>query len=353
MKPIWIVLLIMLLLLPASHLGAYEVYSAEVCNKGQLGVDVAVAYRAFGFNDEFWVIDGWYGVPPGKCKAVFAHEYADNRLEHRSFPVHLAFAFTDSTGVWGTANVKPPGNVAASRLQLCVTRKNFEYRVDTKDPATACKGQPNSFLIRASIDHEPKNPDYFNHGTGVHYRGLSATVALGANDRAIPLGPQASTGGAAQGPGTSDEFYKLLRGAMNALHYSEETLGPGGYVQLKPGYRLVFACADRSVVAKELMSNLQSARAKTLTNAVRKFLESHGRGTVRFKVKELNGALAVEQIGGKTGDCVDRGELEFAFQNPEAGAVIGSDPAPKPAPQPDPGFGDLVGPGGFVKPPSR
>jgi hypothetical protein len=27
-----------------------------------------------------------------------------------------------------------------------------------------------------SID-EPKNPDYFNHGTGVHYRGLSATVA--------------------------------------------------------------------------------------------------------------------------------------------------------------------------------
>ena len=65
------------------------------------------------------------------------------------------------------------------------------------------------------------------------------------------------------------------------------------------------------------MSNLQTPRAKTLTNAVRKFLESHGRGTVRFKVTELNGALAVEQIGGKTGDCVDRGEHEFVFRTPK------------------------------------
>ena len=128
-------------------------------------------------------------------------------------------------------------------------------------------------------------------------------------------------------------------------------------LEMKPGYRWVFACVDRSVVAKESWSNLQTARAKTLTNATRKLLESHGKGTVRFKVTELNGALAVEQIGGKTGDCVDRGELEFFFQSPEAGAVIGAAPAPppaaKPTPEPAPGFGDLIGPGGFIKPPSK
>jgi hypothetical protein len=151
-----------------------------------------------------------------------------------------------------------------------------------------------------------------------------------------------------QGPGKSDEFATLLRVAMNAIPYSEHT------AQLKPGYRRVFACADRSVVAKESWSNPQTARAKTLTNAVRKFLASHGKGTVRFKVTELNGALAVEQIGGKTGDCVDRGEYEFVFESPEAGAVIGAVPVPKPAPkaapEPAPGFGDVMGPGGFIKP---
>jgi hypothetical protein len=345
MKRIRIALLTTLLLLPASHLGAREVYSAEVCNKGQLSVDVAVAYTDFGAIDEYWVLDGWYVVLPGKCRTVFHHLYEDNRLEYRSFPVHLAFAFTDSTGVWGAANVKPPRNVAASRLQLCVTnnRYNFEYIWKAKDPATACKGQPNFSLIRASIDHEPKDPDYYP-ATPAHRPGLSATVALGPSDRAIPFGPQGSSAQANQRLDTSEAFRKLLGSAMNALPVLE----------LKPGYRWVFACADRSVVAKESWSNLQTARAKTLTNAVRKFLESHGKGTVRFKVTELNGALAVEQIGGKEGDCVDRGEYEFVFESPEAGAVIGAAPAPKPAPkaapEPNPGFGDVLGPGGFIKP---
>ena len=347
MKHIRIALLTTLLLLPASHLGAREWYSAEVCNQGQLSVDVAVAYTDFGLIDEYWVLDGWYVVLPGKCRTVFAHQYEDNRREYRSFPVHLAFAFTDSTGVWGAANVKPPRNVAASRLQLCVTnnRYNFEYRVEAKDPATACKrqGQPNFSLIPASIDHEPKHPD--SHFSPVERRpGLSAIVALGPNDRAIPFGPQASSAQANQRPDTSEAaFTKLLSSAMNALPVLE----------IKPGYRWVYVCADRSFVAKESWSNLQTARAKALTNAVRKFLESHGKGRVRFKVTELNGALAVEQIVGKT--CVDRGELEFVFQSPEAGAVIGAAPAPPAAakPTPEPGFGDLTGPGGFIKPPSK
>ena len=73
MKRIRIALLTTLLLLPASHLGARERYSAEVCDKGQLSVDVAVAYTDFGVIDEYWVLDGWYVVLPGKCRTVFGN----------------------------------------------------------------------------------------------------------------------------------------------------------------------------------------------------------------------------------------------------------------------------------------
>ena len=169
MKPIWFVVLVTLLLLPASRLWAQpdlELYSAEVCNEGQITVDVAVAYKDFSFSNEFWVIDGWYDVPKGKCKTVFAHSYVKqdrNWLGFRSFPVHLAFAFTDSTGVWGAAKVNPSPGIARSRLQLCVTRKSFEYRVDAKDPATACKGKTNALLIAASIDFEPTAGDYYDY----------------------------------------------------------------------------------------------------------------------------------------------------------------------------------------------
>ena len=92
MKPIWFVVLVTLLLLPASRLWAQpdlELYSAEVCNEGQITVDVAVAYKDFSFSSEFWVIDGWYDVPKGKCKTVFAHSYVKqdrNWLGFRSFP---------------------------------------------------------------------------------------------------------------------------------------------------------------------------------------------------------------------------------------------------------------------------
>jgi uncharacterized membrane protein len=84
MKGIWTVLLTTLLLLPAARLGAQpydaagprELYHAEVCNAGQISVDVAVAYKDFGVIDEFWVIDYWYRVAPAKCKLVFQHFYA-------------------------------------------------------------------------------------------------------------------------------------------------------------------------------------------------------------------------------------------------------------------------------------
>jgi hypothetical protein len=108
--------------------------------------------------------------------------------------------------------------------------------VDAKDPATACKGKTNALLIAASIDFEPTAGDYYDYVGRTYGRpSMSATVALTANDRAIPLGPQTSSSVAAQGPGTSGEFVELLRVAVNALSASEQTL--------KPGYRWVNVCA--------------------------------------------------------------------------------------------------------------
>lgn len=314
MKRSQIALLTTLLLLPASSLWAQpdlERYSAEVCNKGQITVDVAVAYKAFGFSDEYWVIDGWKEVRKGKCETVFAHSYVRqdrNWVGFRSFPVHLAFAFIDSTGVYGAAKVNPPRNVARSRLQLCVAKKSFEYRVDAKDPATACKGQPGAFLIPASIDFEPTAGDYYDYVGRTYGRpSMSATVALGANDRAIPINPQTSS--AAQGPGTTDEFMRLLNVAINALL-------PHQY-DLKAGYRWVNVCVTRQVVSRESLSNLSTPRAKAITSAIKQFLASHPHGKTGFRVTEVNGAIALEPFNGKPEDCLDRRDLQYQFQSAE------------------------------------
>ena len=347
MKHLRTLLLSPVLLLASSHLRAYETYSAQVCNKGQLSVDVAVAYRAFGFNDEFWVIDGWYEVPQGKCKTVLSHQYAEqsrNWLGFRSFPVHLAFAFTDSTGVWGAANVKPPRDVAASRLQLCVTRKNFEYRVDVKDPATACRGQSNAFLIGASIDHEPTAGDYFNHAAGMDYPGISVTVALGPNDRAIPLGPQASTGGAAKAPGTKEDLLAILNEAIRGPDSPKPRIS-GTYINLE-------VCVPPNVVKKESWANPPTARTKAFRQTVRQFLVSQSFGNVTgrrvsLRVMETGNKFMAEEVS------VCPGDFTFGLQwGPAEPPAAAPPPAAKPAPQPAPGFGDLLGPGGFVKPPS-
>jgi hypothetical protein len=204
------VLLVTALLLPATRVRAddRELYHAEVCNQGRVIVDVAVAYRDFGLNDEFWVIERWWHVRPGECKLVFRHFYAPNNvLNFRPFPLHLAFAFTDSTGTWGAAKINPPGNTARSHLQLCVARNDQKYREDDDDPATACKKSSEGFLIPASIDWEPTNGStcctWYNHDYGPPARFM---VALDANDRAIPLGPRASSGGVRRGASIPPPF---------------------------------------------------------------------------------------------------------------------------------------------------
>jgi hypothetical protein len=221
-SPIRIALLTTLLLQPAARVWAApqydyagqpnELYHAEVCNQGQIKVLVAVAYKDFGFTDEFWMIDYWYRVDPGKCKLVFSQFYAPNNLfSFQSFPLHLAFVFTDSTGVTGAVKVRPPRGVAASRFNLCLGAENYKYRVNGKTPETKCKAG----LVPASIDWEPTQGVYPNSYSRQYPPPKRFTVALGPNDRAIPVvGWHASPGATAAGPGDKMDLHAVLKDLM-------------------------------------------------------------------------------------------------------------------------------------------
>ena len=349
-----------LLLLTAAHVPQYdyatgrsnELYHAEVCNQGRIAVDVAVAYRDFGgLNDEFWIIDYWDRVDSGKCKLVYSHFYAPDGFQ--SFPLHLAFAFTDSTGVWGAAKVQPPTGIASSRLKLCVERGNNKYRVDTKDPGVKC---PKGILIPASIDWESRQGVYPNSYSRQYPPPKRFTVALGPNDRAIPLGPQGSSAPAVQGPGVLNEMVAIMRDAFK---------GPGApKLNISARNRSLWleVCAPLSVVKKASWSDPQFARARALKAALRQFVASHRfrdvdaadgtTGSVSRKVRVTEAAadqFSVQEVTDCPGDAYTS-FMVAAIDQPLATRPAEPKPAPKAASEPNPGFGDLMGPGGFIKP---
>ena len=364
MKHICGPLLTTLLLLPSARLWAApqydyagqpnELYHAEVCNQGRIAVDVAVAYRDFGFNDEFWMVDYWKRVEPGKCKRVFSQFYVPNNLfRFVSNPLHLAFAFTDSTGVWGAAKVQPPRGIASSRLKLCVERRNNEYRVDTKDPGARC---PKGILIPASIDWEPTQGSYPNFYSGQYGPPMRFTVALGPNDRAIALGPQGSSVPATQGPGVLKEMVAIIHDALKA---------PGApKLNMSAWNRSLWlqVCAPLSVVEKASWSDPQSARARAMKTTLRQFVASHrfrdvdatdgAAGSVTRKVRVTEraaGQFSVQEVKDCPGDSYTS-FMVAALDQHLATRPAESKPAPKKASEPNPGFGDLIGPGGFIEP---
>lgn len=280
MKRLRLALLPTLLLLTAAHVPQHdyagqpnELYHAEVCNQGRIAVDVAVAYRDFGFNDEFWIIDYWYRVDSGKCKLVYSHFYAPDGLQ--SFPLHLAFAFTDSTGVWGAAKVQPPTGIASSRLKLCVERGNNKYRVDTKDPGVKC---PKGILLPASIDWEPTRGVYPNAYSRQYPPPRRFTVALGPNDRAIPLSTPVP-----QGPGTITDFAPVLRDIMKRAGRQSGDWS---------------ACIEATVVKTHPWKSAPAADVKSLHDAVVQFLSTRT-GKVRFRILERSGRFVVEEYKGE------------------------------------------------------
>ena len=215
MKPLRLVLPTILLLLPASRIWSLDAfYGVNVCNDGQLVVEVARAVKYHGD----WEIGGWTRISPGQCELAYWGPF--ERMEFwGGSHAHLAFAFTDSTGVWGAAEVKVEPHwwsdaLSPSDVSICVRKQNFQYSLKGGDPAAACSRDPrNSFLIPASINWSP----------GIGQR-LDFHVARGSKDRAIQLGPQLSTGehapAAPPTPSVADQLenvFRRLHGAAASL----------------------------------------------------------------------------------------------------------------------------------------
>src|SRR5262249_9376594 len=144
---------------------------------------------------------------------------------YQSFPLHLAFAFTDSTGVWGAAKVAPPRGVAASHERLCISRANYEYKVEGKSPLANCA---KNLQIPASIDWEPTQGAIWYPTTNSYEPPKTFTVSIGANDRAIPLGEGGAFVVTEQNAPNHDEFARVLRAAMEGL--------PTSVYELQKGY---------------------------------------------------------------------------------------------------------------------
>jgi len=137
--------------------------------------------------------------------------------------------------------------------------------------------------------------------------GNELHVKLDSSDRAIPMGKQTSSGGASQGPGTSEDFRAVLTDAIR---------GPGAprlRGSLTGGW--VEVCVLSAVVKKESWANPQSARAKALKDAIRQFTASHsfgGGGMARFSLEEMRDRFAVKEVKA----CSDDDDT-FGLQGPQ------------------------------------
>jgi len=170
-----------------------------VCNDGTSSFYVAHAYVHIWLGKDPWVIQGWYEVKPGKCTTIGPdrQHYASNKniLGVGDDGVALlAFAFFDSKGVWAAAKVPVGGAYESSNQQFCVKDGDtFEYALKGEQSDLSRQCQAGYHLISASVafygySFHPDDPgprDYLH-------------VKLGPSDRAIPLGPQTASGGAAR-----------------------------------------------------------------------------------------------------------------------------------------------------------
>jgi Protein of unknown function (DUF1036) len=281
-----------------------------VCNDGTISIYVVRAYMDVGFfsGHEPWVIEGWYEVEPGKCSKIGPEQrYTNNKIFGVGYDAVtlLAFAFLDSRGAWGAVKVPVGEAYEPSNQQFCVQDGTFRYTRDSEQsdlPGECDRAPAGSHLISASVafygysfrPDDPSDRDYLH-------------VKLGPNDRAIPLGKQASSGGAAQGPGTNEEFQAVLT----------DTIRSPGAPRLRgsPAGSFVQVCVLPTVVKKQSWANPQSARTKAVKDAIRQFTASHsfsGGGKARFSVREIGDRFIVEEVKACSDDDDD-----FNLQSPK------------------------------------
>ena len=170
------------------------------CNDGTISFSVARAHLDPGLISYQWEVAGWYPVDPGKCTEIGNQERYHSSAFGKDPVTLLAFAFYDSTGTWGSVRLSPSDNgLHASNQQFCVRPLDaFGYARDSPggNLPRVCDGAQSGYqMIPAS----------FEYTGGVTAPGMydppdkeELHVKLGPNDRAIPMGQQSSSAGAAQ-----------------------------------------------------------------------------------------------------------------------------------------------------------
>jgi hypothetical protein len=172
------------------------------CNHGTIAFSVAQAYLySKPFSGYQWQFEGWYNVDPGKCTEIGSpKDYHNGGLfSGKDSITLLAFAFYDSTGTWGVAKLSDPGNVVfhPSNQQFCVKNDLFRYNLDSPEGGLprGCDGAQTGYqMIPASFEY---TGPAFSSRDGAPFQKNDFFVTLSPSDRAIPLGLQTSSGGAA------------------------------------------------------------------------------------------------------------------------------------------------------------
>jgi hypothetical protein len=229
--------------------------------------------------------------------------------------------------------------------------------VDGADPATACKNDPKAFLIPASIecDSDFISLDPLGYGTPRTF-----TVALGPNDRAIPLGPQAAARGPAPAPApapnpsTADQLVKVFTRLSEVQQVLNDAIrGPGAPRPLNSDPSGWEVCMLPATVQKQSWASPPIARTTAFNNAIRQYIASHtfadvGDGKARIRVTETADRFTVDEVRSCPSGYTYL-NVKGRAQPAATTAPSKAGPAPKPAARAD----DPIGAGGFIKPPSR
>jgi hypothetical protein len=225
-------MLLVLLLATAAitRANGYEIYGLTLCNSGELKFDVAVAAKVPGgwLSSDKWSVYGWIPIEPKECKQVY-HDQTWGLV--RDLAVHVAVVFTDSTGVWGDAQLQIKDKDRSS-YQFCGTKDYFEYKHET--PYSCVGGQ---FMIPAAVDFI--SPQYVTDVWG-GIEDHSLRIELTSKHRAKPIsGADTTPGGGSPASSsasnsTSDVPSEAERDAQGWRMFRESIKAIAKYTTPKP-----------------------------------------------------------------------------------------------------------------------
>lgn len=133
------------LMIICAACSAWAAEPGTICNSGKVAFEFAGVQRydaGLLLSSIVWISQGWVAVQPGECADMV--EVMTGRPAGTA-PIHLVFAFTDKSGVWGTAalDFSRTQDAEVSKRMVCVRGKGtrFEYQIpDGEDPIASCPG---------------------------------------------------------------------------------------------------------------------------------------------------------------------------------------------------------------------